>query len=597
MQKYKNREEVPEKYKWDLTDFFKDEEAFKKSFNKCQKIIDSLNNYKGCTKNVDLLLEYLEKETESYDLVENIEGYSYLVSDQELGISENIDRLHKASDLFNELVINTSFFEPELLSLSKKEYEELFKNDKMSKYRDMLDRIYRNKEHVLDEKSEQIISQLENAMNHFDEMSSTMLNKENDYGTINDNGEEEVISTTNYARLLKNKDRNIRKEVREKLSKVIDRYGTSSAQFLNGYVKANITNAKLHNYKDAWDAKLFNLNMPKEAYEALIKTTEDNVKSLQRYYRIYKRMIGLDKLYQYDLALPVIKNDKEYSIEEAQDLCLKAIEPLGKDYINCFKKIIDNRYVDYAQYPGKASGGYSLSTFSVDSRILMSFNYNLDSVSTLIHEGGHNVHHQYVKKNNDIIYRNVSSLVAEVASLTNECLLSHYLVNNSTSNSEKIAGLKNIIDVVNSNLFGAVREGKMELDFYDYVEAGNSITKDYMDNLQLESIKKYNGKEVELDEYSSIGWVRRSHYYMNYYLFNYAFCISVALFVASKIIAGDKEMLDKYMKFLSTGSDVWPIDVFKILDVDLTDNKVYEEAIKYYDSLLDDLEKISKEGE
>ena len=473
----------------------------------------------------------------------------------------------------------------------------MFKLDFLNKYNFIFFKIYRNKEHILYEKSEQIISSLENAMNHFEEMSSTMLNKENDYGTISIDGEEEVISTTNYARLLKNKDRNIRKEVRDKFSKVLDRYSTSSAQFLNGYVKANSTNAKLHNYENAWEAKLFNLNMPNEAYEALISTVEKNTKYLQKYYKIYKKIIGLDKLYQYDLALPITDNDKEYSIEEAQELCLKAIEPLGEEYKKCFKKIINNRYVDYAQYPGKASGGYSLSTGTRDSRILMSFNYNLDSVSTLIHEGGHNVHHQYVKNNNDIAYRDVSSLVAEVASLTNECLLSHYLVNNSNNKEEKIAGLKNIIDVVNSNLFGADREGKMEQDFYNHVLNGNTITKDYMDNLQLESVKKYNGKEVVLDEYSNVAWVRRSHYYMNYYLFNYSFCISVALFVASKILAGDKDILNKYMKFLSTGSDVWPIDVFKILDVDLTSNKVYEEAIKYYDSLLDKLDEISKEGE
>ena len=597
MHKYKSRKDVPEKYKWDLTDFYKNDKEFEDCFKKCSKIIKSLNSYKGCTKDAKKVKEFLDKFYEAYDMVENLEGYAYLISDQELGVSKNMERLSKSADLFNQFVVNSNFFDSELLTLNKKEYEDLFKYKELDKYKNLLDKTYRSKEHILDEKSETIIAELNNAMNHFEEMSSTMLNKEHDYGTVEIDGVVETISSTNYHKLMENKDRNIRKEVREKYSKTLDRYSNSSAQFLNGYVKANITDAKLHNFKNAWDAKLFNLNMPNKAYDALINTTEENVKSYQKYLRIFKDTLGLDKLYQYDLQLDMAKSDKEYSIEEAQELCMKAVEPLGKEYCKAFKKIIDNRYVDYAQYPGKCSGGYSLSTLSKDSRILMSFNSNLSSVSTLIHEGGHNVHHQFVKANNDMPYVNVSSLVSEVASLTNECLLSHYLANNSTSKEEKLAGINNIIEVVISNLFGAVREGKLEQDFYNYVDSGNAITKDYMDKITLDSIKKYSGKEVEYDEYSGLSWARRSHYYMNYYLFNYAFCISVALFVASRIINGDKDMLDKYIKFLGTGSNVWPIDAFRILDVDLEDKKVYEEAIKYFDSLLDQFVKISKEGE
>jgi oligoendopeptidase F len=291
------------------------------------------------------------------------------------------------------------------------------------------------------------------------------------------------------------------------------------------------------------------------------------------------------------------KSDKEYSIEEAQKLCLDAVSPLKEEYLNKFRKIIDNHYVDYAQYPKKCSGGYSLSTLSKDSRILMSFNYDLDSVSTLIHEGGHNVHHQYVSDNNPLIYRPVSNLVAEVASLTNECLLSSYLANNASSKEEKLSGINNILSVIVSNLFGAVREGKIEQDFYNYIDNGGTITKDYMDELTKKSLEKYYGKEVILDDYSKLSWIRRSHYYMNFYLYNYAFCISVACNVAKEILAGNKKMLDNYIKFLSTGNDVWPIDSFKILGVDLTNKKTYKNAIEYFDSLLDEFVKISKEGE
>ena len=269
----------------------------------------------------------------------------------------------------------------------------------------------------------------------------------------------------------------------------------------------------------------------------------------------------------------------------------------SEDYYTRFKKIIDNRYIDYAEYKGKCAGGYSCATLDKDSRILLSFNYNLDSVSTIIHEGGHNVHHQYVKDNALEQYRSIPSLVCEVASLTNECLLSMYLANNGQTKEERLSGISNMIDVINSNLFGAVREGKMEQDFYKYVENGGTITKDYMDELTLESYKKYFGDKVILDEYSNVSWERRSHFYMFFYLYAYAFSISVASYVAGEILNGNKDMLDKYIKFLSTGGDNWPTDIFKVLDVDLCSSKVYEGAIKYYESLIDKYEEIASEVE
>ncbi len=170
MQKYKNRKEVPEKYKWNLTDFFKDDKDFEDNYNKCKKYIDKLKKYKGCTKEASKLLEFLELEVETYDLAQTLEGYAYLISDQELGVSKNMERLNRCSDLFNDYFVNVSFFEPELLNLSNKEYNDLFKNKDLKKYKFMLDQIYRIKEHILDEKSEQIIVQLQNAMNHFDEI-------------------------------------------------------------------------------------------------------------------------------------------------------------------------------------------------------------------------------------------------------------------------------------------------------------------------------------------------------------------------------------------------------------------------------------------
>ncbi len=597
MQKYKSRQEVPDKYKWDLTTIYPNIEAYDKDFKRLTDLLEELKTYEGCTKDAEKLYKFLELDTQAMCLIYKLNVYAFLINDQELGISVNMDRMSKAEDLETTYSTVTAFFAPELLELTKEEYNNLFKYDKLSEYKKVLDDIYESKEHVLPSDKEQLIQTLNSSIPNYGNTSATLLNKLNDYGTIVIDGEEEKITQTNLSRLYKNENKAIRQEVRTKYNNVLKQYSDMSAILLNGYVKNNITNCKLHNFKDAWDAKLFYTKMPNEAYKALVDTVEDNVNKLQKYFKVFKDTLKLDSLDMCDLNLDMVKSDKEYSIEEAQELCLNAIKPLGEDYYKHFKKVFDNHYIDYAQYPGKVSGGYSASGLDFDSRILLSYNYNLDSVSTIIHEGGHNVHHQYITENNPMQYREVGSLVAEVASLTNECLLSSYLAENGKDKKERLAGIANILNVIVSNLFGAVREGKMEQDFYDYVNEGNTLTSEYMNKLTEDSINKYYGDVVNKDEYIGLSWARRSHYYMNYYMYAYSMCISIASYVASEILKGNKDMLNNYIKFLSTGSNVDNVDIFGVLGIDITDKNVYIKAIDYFDSMIDRFVELNKEGE
>jgi oligoendopeptidase F len=596
MKKYNSRSEVPEEYKWNLKDIFKDTSEYDKAFIELKNNIEKLSTYVGCTKDSNKLYEFLQLDNNTLALLYRINVYAFLINDQELGISENMDRMSKAEEQEAKYSNAVSFFSPELLELSKEEYESLFENDKLNEFKYILDNIYRSKEHILPSDKEILINELNISQPNYGNASATLLNKLNDYGTITIDGEEEKITQTNLRRLLKNENKDIRQEVRTKYNKVLDQYGDMSAILLNSYVKNNITTCKLHNFKDAWDEKLFNTKMPNEAYEALRTTVEENVDKLQKYFRIFKDTLKLDSLDMCDLNLEMVKLDNEYSIEEAQKLCLEAIKPLGEDYYNHFIKVFNNHYIDYAQYPGKCSGGYSAAGVDFDSRILLSYNYDLDSVSTIAHEGGHNVHHQYVNENNPIQYRDIGSLVSEVASLTNECLLSSYLAENGKDKKEKLKGIENILDVIVSNLFGAVREAKMEQDFYNYVNEGNNITKDYMNKLTSDSIDKYYGDTVNKDEFTGLSWIRRSHYYMDYYLYSYSICISIASYVASEILNGNKEMLDNYIKFLSTGTSIDNIEIFNTLGIDVTDKKVYEKAIEYFDSMLDKFVKLRDEA-
>ena len=598
MKKYNSRKEVPNKYKWNLTDFFKTEKDFQENLKKCKSLVNDLKKYIGCTKDAHKLYKFLNKEIEAIALWEDLYVYAYLINDQELGNEKSIKRKNQTEQLNLELEMNLSFFAPELLKLSKDEYDNLYKKEeKLLEFKVSLDRIYREKEHTLTENEEQIISSLINSMNHYDDISSTILNSLHDYGTIKVKDEEVTIATNNYRHLMKNKDKNIRKDVREKFNKTIDQYSTVNAMLLSSYVSMNDTIAKIRHFDSAWDQKLFELNLDNNVFKTLVDTTEDNINVLQKYYKLKKEVLNLEELTSDDMALDMAKLDKEYTIEEAQEIVLEAVKPLGEEYQSKFKKIFDNNYIDYCQYKGKCSGGYSSSTINNNSRILMSYNGNLESISTIAHEGGHNVNHQYVMENNPKQYRNIPRIADEVASLTNECLLSSYLAVNGSTKEERLAGIANILDVIVSNLFGAVREGKMEEDMYNEVHNGGVLTKEFLDKLSYNSLSKYYGNSVKYDDKIKNGWVNRSHYYMNFYLYSYAISISVASYVADKILSGDKKILDKYIEFLKVGSDSWPIDTFKILGIDLCDKTVYKNAINYFDKLIDKYYEINNGGE
>ncbi len=594
MKQYQNRSEVEEKYKWDLTEYFASDKEFYQAYEEVQKDLTILETYRGCTKDANKLYEYLTTDIKIETMIEQMDGYTYLKNDEELGKSENIEKIAKANELVTKINNITSFFEPELLKLSKEEFYDLFKkNSKLEEYKVYLEHIYRNKEHTLSENEEKIVNSLVMATNNFSDMSSNLINMEHNYGKVTlSTGEKVVLSTTNSRFLQSNDSRKVRKEAHTKLNKKALEYATSSADFLNSYVNLNDALANIYHFKDSFDASLFERNLTENIFNVLSDTVRANVKTLQRYYEVRRNILGLDTLYSYDLGAKLSHSKKEYSIEEGIEIVRQALAPLGEDYVNRYNKIIENRCIDFCGYKGKCSGGYCLSTSNQNSRILMSYNYNLESISTIAHESGHHVHHQLLQEHNPAQYRNVSTILAEVASLTNEFLLSHYIFEHAKDKEEKVLALENSLSVIASNLFGAVREGDMERDMHERVHQKEAITQEYMNDLTKKSLQYYYGDKVKLTPYAKASWIFRSHYYSSFYLYDYAFCVSIAASLASKILANDKETLNNYLKFLTIGSDVWPTDALKTLGVSLEDKTVYQNAIDYFDQLVSELESL-----
>ena len=588
MKKYNSRDQVPDKYKWDLSDIFKSDDDFYQKLEEIKPKIKELNTYKNRINDANNLLEYLNTSTEIRSNITMLDAYAFLKLDVELGKEENLKMKNETLNLYIEYNTNTSFFNDDLLRIKETEYKDLFnKNRKLLEYKSYLDEIYRYKDHILDEKEEIIVNNLVNATNSYSDIASNILNNENDYGKVKVDNESIVITTSNFSNLMRNKDLKLRKKVYNKFYKKIDEYSKTLAALLNSYIKLNDEEAKTYKYENAWNRKLFSLEMNNNVFDTLVTATKENLSSLHKYYDLKKEALKLDELTVYDLNLPLNGKRYEYSVEEAKEICLNMVKPLGEDYLNHFKKIFNNKHIDYFPYKGKRSGGYMVNTPLSEPKILMNYNYDFENVSTIAHEGGHDVNYQYINENNPIIYRGSSTMLAEVMSLTNECLLSHYMLEHAKTKEEKLLGLENIMKVIVSNLYGAVREGKIEQDMYKIVEEGGVLTKGILNKLVSNSFDEYYGDKVKRNKLSNLTWATRSHYYMDYYLYSYAICISVACNIASKIIDNDKDMLDRYMALLKTGSDVKVTDAFKILGIDLEDKKTYENAFKYFDNLID----------
>ena len=595
MKSYNDRKSVPDEYKWDLTNFVKDEKDYQEKIKYIQENIKKIKNYVGCTHDAIKLCEYLKFDIELGSCLEDLDAYTYLIQSEDLANDDATSKRLNVSNLLTQYVYESSFFTPELLKLNKDEYENLFSYRGLAEYKKYLDDTYRYKEHSLSEEEEKIVSLLIENIPTYSNIQSTILNSCNDYGTVSlSDGTEVTLTLTNYRRLMKTSNREKRKEIYLQFQSVVRKYAPIIAIALNDYFKDQSSLSKIYNFEGSWERKLFKLDLSNNVFDALTNTVEKHADYSIKYENLRSKVLEIKDLMPWDSSLDIAKSDKEYSIEDAKKILMEALKPLGEDYLKHFEHIFTSRSVDYCQYKGKQSGACTVSTFNNhDPKIYMSFNGEFLNVSTLAHEGGHHVNHQYICENNIPLYSSNSSLTGEVASLTNELLLSYYMAGSKDKN-EALVGISNAIDILDTNIFGAVIEGNIERKMYQKIENGGALTASTLDDLVSKELLKFSDKDELKHEYQKNAWCLRSHYFMFYYLYSYAICASVASYVAKNIIEGNKEVLDKYLNFLKTGSNVTVTDTYKILGIDLEDKSVYEDAMDFYNSLLELFMKVKE---
>lgn len=594
---YKSRNEVEDKYKSDLSIIFKNDEEFEKAKEELNKNIELIKSYKeDYLKSSKNLYNTLTLYYETSKIIEDLYIYVALKGDFDLSDNDAALKESEIINLLNNFDSATTYIVTDLIKIDDALLEKYYLEfEDLKLYENDIKNIIRQKEHLLSEKEEIMINNLTKNYKNFSDIGSILTDSAINYGTIKVDGENKEITSGNYRNFLMNKDRNIRKKAYKLFNEKLRQFRDVFSKSLIGYLDNVNEIAKIRNYSSVLEMKNFSSNIPVEVHDTVNKVCMERLDVYQKYYKLVSKALDIKSLRPYDLAMPLVENNKEYSIEDAKELIINSLSILGDDYKEKLTKMFDERRIDFCTYKNKRSGAYQTDSYNSGPFVFLNYKYKLDDVSALAHELGHAIHTMNAIDNN--IYPNYQYdlFVAEVASLTNEILMSNYILNNSNDKEEKMASIYNILEVFQNNFYDAILEGKLEDDVHEMLMNGEAINADILDEIINKYRKQFFGNTVKYDELFISRWARRHHYYRPFYLYMYATGVSAAMYFANKIIDGDKEVLNNYINFLKMGGSDYPVNELKLSGVDMCDEKIYNDAILYFDKLIDEYNKLVEE--
>lgn len=589
---YNNRDEVPEKYKWDLTNRYKSVEDFKTDLKINKKNIKNILKYKGkILSSADSLFDTLEEYFKETEQIEKLYVYASIKYDEDLNNNDNYLMFMEALNIYYKFFEYSSFIIPEILKGNAKKY---LNNKKISKYHFYLEDIIRNKEHTLSSKEEEIIAKLTGTNNTFSKINAALTDSILDYGTVKIDGNETTITNSNYHDIMTNKDINIRRDCFEKVSSTLGKYNSVLASSLVSSMKEYNEVASIRGFKSTLDMELFASNIPVKVVDNLYKVVDSRLDVFQKYFVLLKKHLGLNELNYYDINTDFLNNNNTFDIDDTKDLLLKAFDIYGSDYTNIIKKAFNDKWIDFGSYKGKKSGAYCTSSYGNNPVVLTNFHGKFNDVSAVAHELGHAVNFYLSAENNPFHESENDIFVAEVASLCNEIILSNYVMKNSKDHNLKLVAIYNLIDIIQNNLFDAALEGELEQKTYKMIQEGDEVNSTILDNMIMDIRKKYYQDTVALPENVKYLWSRRAHYFYPFYLFKYATGVSAAIYIATKIINNEDDMKEKYLEFLGVGERDYPVNLLKNIGVDMENPEVINKAIDYFDYLLDEFNKEAK---
>ncbi|GIO24416.1 oligoendopeptidase F [Oceanobacillus sp. J11TS1] len=590
------RDEIPEELTWRLEDIFETDEQWKEEFQSLKNDISQMAAYKGkLNTSSETLLEAFQLQDQLSERLSKLYVYAHLRTDQDTTNSFYQGLNAQAENLLTAASSQFSFLVPEILEIPEKQLQQfLEENKELQIYRKVLDDINHSRPHILSEKEEVLLAEADEPMGAISQTFSMLNNADLTFPVItNEDGEEVELTHGRYSTFLESKDRNVREQA---FNAMYDTYGSFKNTFastLSGEVKSHNFNAKVRNYESARQAALDNNRIPEEVYDNLVEAVNEKLPLLHRYAKLRKKILGVDELHMYDLYTPLVKDVKmPVTYEEAKKYVKEGLKPLGEDYAKILEEAFNERWIDVEENKGKRSGAYSSGTYGTNPYVLLNWQDDINNTFTLAHELGHSVHSYYSRKYQPFRYGNYSIFVAEVASTTNEALLNDYLLKHLDDEKEKLYILNHFLEGFRGTVFRQTMFAEFEHDIHVLAQNGEALTAEKLTEVYYDLNKKYYGEDVVSDEKIGLEWARIPHFYMNYYVYQYATGYSAATALSKQVLDGEDGAVDRYLDFLKSGSSEDPIDVLKKAGVDMTQKQSILDALDVFEEKLTEMEQL-----
>ncbi|MCU4175143.1 oligoendopeptidase F [Carboxylicivirga sp. N1Y90] len=596
----KERSEIEDKYKWDVTDLYASDAIWNETLDQMAEKMNSISSYQGKigTSAADMLSFMTfsdELMKEGYQLY----IYASLKSDWDLRDQENMQRVKKIREVFINYSQKASFVSPEMAAIPEEIIQKFLKEEpKLEIYRMQLEDISRMKMHTLSALEEAIMAKTGMITGAANSAFSVFSNAEMPWENVTlSDGKEIELNRTTFSVQRASANRADRQKVTKVYWDNYKRFEGTYGELLNGNVKVDIFGAKSRNYTSALESSLKPNNIPVEVYHSLVENVNNNLPTFHRYLAIKKRMLGVDTLMYSDLYAPTVKGvELKYSYEEAQDLILTSLKPLGKEYTSVVKEAFDKRWIDVYPNTGKRSGAYSNGgAYDVHPYILMNYTDQYNEVSTLTHELGHTMHSYYSNKNQPFATANYATFVAEVASTFNEVLLNDMMQKKLKDDDMRLSLLMSMLDGFKGTLFRQTQFAEFELAIHEQAEKGVPLTGQSLTKLYGDITRKYYGHEegvCKVEDNIAIEWAAIPHFYMSFYVYQYSTSFVASQALASKVLAGEKGAKERYMEFISAGGSDFPIEILKTAGVDMTQSEPFEKTIEAMNGIMDEIEAI-----
>jgi oligoendopeptidase F len=596
-----DRKEVLDKYKWNLADMYPTLADWKADVKKVESGIDEFASYKGkLGENSQNLLNALSSYFGLLKTFYKAGTYAENLSNEDVRISENQALQEQLSSVGTKLGETAAYFEPEILKIPKEKIEKFFKEKPaLDTYSMYIDNIQRLRAHTLGEAEEKILASFGLIADNQNTVYSIFNNGEKPNSKITlSNGESVELSSSAYTKVRATENRNDRKKVFESFFNSYGDFKNTLGANLVGKVKKDWVYAKDRKYSSSLDAALSGDNLPTNVYTTLIEQVNKDLPTLYRFLDLKKRMLGVDTLHYYDLYTPLVKKvDLKYTIEQGQGILLDALKPLKSEYLSTVKKAFDNRWIDFMPTTGKRSGAYSTGgAYDVHPYILMNWNDDYESLSTLAHEMGHTMHSYYSNTNQPFAKADYATFVAEIASTTNETMLNNYLVKNAKSDEEKLYLLGSYLDLLRTTIFRQTSFAEFELEIHKRIENGDPLTGDALCKIYYNIVKKYYGNDLGhciVDPYIQYEWAYIPHFLgYTYYVFQYSTSLIYATAFAEKINDEGAPAVDKYFNILKGGGSKYAVDLIRAAGIDPLSSEPFELTMKKMNKVMDQIEEI-----